>query len=88
MIEISGIGVFTVFGAGLISFLSPCVLPLVPGYLSFIAGKSVTEISGARNWTTTAKTFYLSLFFVSGFSIVFIMVLLTHSKLPGARWFL
>jgi cytochrome c-type biogenesis protein len=74
MIEISGIGVFTVFAAGLISFLSPCVLPLVPGYLSFIAGKSLTEISGDRDWATTAKTFYLSLFFVSGFSIVFILL--------------
>jgi cytochrome c-type biogenesis protein len=74
MIEISGIGVFTVFAAGLISFLSPCVLPLVPGYLSFIAGKSLTEISGERDWATTAKTFYLSLFFVSGFSIIFILL--------------
>lgn len=74
MIEISGIGVFTVFAAGLISFLSPCVLPLVPGYLSFIAGKSLTEISGERDWTVTAKTFYLSLFFVSGFSLVFILL--------------
>ena len=62
------------FLAGLISFLSPCVLPLVPGYLSFIAGKSLTEISEKRDWTTTAKTFYLSLFFVSGFSLVFILL--------------
>ncbi len=74
MIEISGIGVFTVFAAGLISFLSPCVLPLVPGYLSFIAGKSLTEISGERDRATTANTFYLSLFFVSGFSLVFILL--------------
>ena len=50
MIEISGIGIFTAFIAGLISFLSPCVLPLVPGYLSFIAGKSLTEINQEPDW--------------------------------------
>ncbi|MFQ5567682.1 MAG: cytochrome c biogenesis protein CcdA, partial [Paracoccaceae bacterium] len=37
MLEISGIGVFAAFLAGAISFLSPCVLPLVPGYVSYIA---------------------------------------------------
>lgn len=36
MLEISNIGVVTVFVAGLVSFLSPCVLPLVPGYISFV----------------------------------------------------
>jgi cytochrome c-type biogenesis protein len=74
MMEISGIGIFTVFAAGLISFLSPCVLPLVPGYLSFIAGKSLTENSEKPNWRATANTFYLSLLFVSGFSLVFILL--------------
>jgi len=74
MMEISGIGIFTVFAAGLISFLSPCVLPLVPGYISFIAGKSLTEISEQRDWRATANAFYLSLLFVSGFSTVFIML--------------
>jgi hypothetical protein len=39
MPEISGIGVLTAFLAGAISFLSPCVLPLVPGYVSYIAGR-------------------------------------------------
>jgi cytochrome c-type biogenesis protein len=74
MMEISGIGIFTVFVAGLISFLSPCVLPLVPGYLSFIAGKSLTEISEKPDWRATANSLYLSLLFVSGFSIVFILL--------------
>jgi cytochrome c-type biogenesis protein len=50
------------FIAGLISFLSPCVLPLVPGYLSFAAGFSVNR----------GKVFLGSLLFVLGFSIVFI----------------
>lgn len=74
MIEISGIGIFAAFAAGLISFLSPCVLPLVPGYLSYIAGKSVSEIGTERSWATSAKTLYLSLYFVSGFSVVFILL--------------
>ena len=50
------------FIAGVISFLSPCVLPLVPGYLSFAAGFSVSR----------GKVFIGSLFFVLGFSAVFI----------------
>ena len=39
-IEIAGIGIVAAFLAGAISFLSPCVLPLVPGYVSFIAGQT------------------------------------------------
>ena len=35
---------FVAFGAGLISFLSPCVLPLIPGYISFISGASLNEL--------------------------------------------
>jgi cytochrome c-type biogenesis protein len=50
------------FIAGVISFLSPCVLPLVPGYLSFAAGFSVSR----------GKVFLGSLLFVLGFSLVFI----------------
>ena len=74
MFEISGIGIFTVFAAGLISFLSPCVLPLVPGYLSFIAGESVSEIDEEPDWRLMMGALYLSLLFVSGFSIVFILL--------------
>jgi cytochrome c-type biogenesis protein len=38
------IELFIAFGAGLISFLSPCVLPLIPGYVSFITGSTLNEI--------------------------------------------
>ena len=41
MQELSLIAFATAFGAGVISFLSPCVLPLVPGYVSFVAGSSL-----------------------------------------------
>ena len=44
----SGIGIPVAFGAGLISFLSPCVLPLVPGYISAVAGVAPTDISARR----------------------------------------
>ncbi|KUM26296.1 hypothetical protein AU467_22365 [Mesorhizobium loti] len=44
-LEISNIGIMTAVAAGAVSFLSPCVLPLVPGYVSFIAGNS----GGASN---------------------------------------
>ena len=57
------------FGAGLISFLSPCVLPLIPGYISFISGQSLQEI------LTSKKINFLPLvLFCFGFSTVFIIL--------------
>ncbi|MDB9774545.1 cytochrome c biogenesis protein CcdA [Candidatus Pelagibacter sp.] len=56
------------FGAGLISFLSPCVLPLIPGYISFISGASLNEL------LTNKKINIIPLIlFTLGFSFVFIM---------------
>tara|TARA_B100001250_G_C19674870_1_gene733185 strand:- start:61 stop:768 length:708 start_codon:yes stop_codon:yes gene_type:complete len=55
------------FGAGLISFLSPCVLPLIPGYISFISGNSLNELLEKKN----INIFPIILFSI-GFSIVFI----------------
>ena len=55
-------------GAGLISFLSPCVLPLIPGYISYISGSSINELVEKKN----IKLFPIILFSV-GFSIVFII---------------
>ena len=57
------------FGAGFISFLSPCVLPLIPGYVSFISGQSLQELLGAQK----IKFLPLVLFCV-GFSTVFIIL--------------
>ena len=56
------------FGAGLISFLSPCVLPLIPGYISYITGTSLNELKNKKN----INLFPITLFTV-GFSIVFIV---------------
>jgi cytochrome c-type biogenesis protein len=59
--------------AGLLSFLSPCVLPLIPGYLSFISGVSVEELtSGKRSKDQFRNLLLNTIFFVLGFSAVFV----------------
>jgi cytochrome c-type biogenesis protein len=60
------------FLAGLVSFLSPCVLPLVPGYISFMSGLSLEELaSGEGGADATRQTALAAVFFVLGFSAVF-----------------
>ena len=56
------------FGAGLISFLSPCVLPLIPGYVSYISGNSINELLDKKNVNMIPMVL-----FTIGFSIVFII---------------
>jgi cytochrome c-type biogenesis protein len=74
----SGIGIPVAFGAGLISFLSPCVLPLVPGYISAVAGVAPGEIRARR-------VIGPSLAFVASFSVIFIALgLLGQQALHGA----
>lgn len=58
------------FAAGVVSFLSPCVLPLLPGYLSFMTGLTTAELSSGER--RTAAVLVPSLLFVLGFSIVFV----------------
>jgi len=60
------------FAAGLISFLSPCVLPLVPGYLSYVAGQTATGKQQTTRLSRHRSSLLLSGFFVLGFSTVFI----------------
>ena len=63
------IEILIAFGAGFISFLSPCVLPLIPGYVSFISGQSLQELLGVQ------KIKFLPLvLFCAGFSTVFIIL--------------
>jgi len=56
------------FSAGLISFLSPCVLPLIPGYISYISGTSFSKINNKKRNLIVIKT----IFFTLGFSFVFV----------------
>lgn len=74
MPEISNIGVLTAFVAGVISFLSPCVLPLVPGYVSYVAGGSAADREVSRGWSQRLSRLGLSLYFVLGFSTVFVIL--------------
>ncbi len=62
----NNINIFISFTAGLISFVAPCVLPLIPGFLSYLAGTSLSESGNNKR-----EIFINSLFFVLGFSIVF-----------------
>lgn len=61
------------FGAGFLSFISPCVLPLFPAFLSYITGMSVSELQ-EENQTLTKKSFLHTFLFLCGFSAVFIMI--------------
>lgn len=58
-------------GAGMATFFSPCVLPLIPGYLSMISGVSAGEILKGESAGLHKKIFHSTLFFVLGFSLVF-----------------
>ena len=74
MNEISAIALVTAFGAGIVSFLSPCVLPLVPGYVSYVAGDRIAHGHHARDATWRLSALGLSFCFVLGFSTVFIIL--------------
>ena len=62
----SELSIVVAFSAGLVSFLSPCILPIIPGFLSYLAGSSLSD-SGLRRWVVFMNSF----FFVLGFSSVF-----------------
>lgn len=64
-----GISFATAFLAGLVSFIAPCVLPLIPGFLAYLAGSSEAEAGQKRK-----EIFINSIFFVLGFSVVFALL--------------
>ncbi|MDH3673463.1 MAG: cytochrome c biogenesis protein CcdA [Gammaproteobacteria bacterium] len=72
MLESSSVGILTAFVAGLVSFLSPCVLPLVPGYISYVSGQSLGGNQGQAATAARLSVFIVSVFFVLGFSTVFV----------------
>jgi cytochrome c-type biogenesis protein len=65
--EGASVGLAVAFLAGVLSFLSPCVLPLVPSYVSFITGLSLDEV-GERRWTAVTH----ALLFIFGFTVIFV----------------
>ena len=67
------VSLIAAFAAGFLSFVSPCVLPLIPGYISFVSGVSLEEMRGdAPPATSRLQVFITSLAFVIGFSLVFV----------------
>ncbi|HET7747297.1 MAG TPA: cytochrome c biogenesis protein CcdA [Vicinamibacteria bacterium] len=71
----SGVSLLTAFAGGLASFVSPCVLPIVPGYLSFISGVNVAQFRAtAAPSELVRKITVTSLVFVLGFSTVFVLL--------------
>jgi len=78
-----GVGYLAAFGGGTVSFLSPCVLPIVPAYLSVITGLDVTETTGGsrRHLGRVARD---TTMFIAGFSTVFILLGLTASTVGHA----
>ena len=64
---------FVAFGGGVISFLSPCVLPIVPAYLSFVTGLTVGELEDARP-KLLARIAIDTGMFVLGFTVVFVLL--------------
>jgi cytochrome c-type biogenesis protein len=66
-----GMSLPLVFGAGVLSFLSPCVLPLVPPYLTYMGGASFEQLRD-NDRAVQARVVFTSLFFILGFSVVFV----------------
>lgn len=76
------VGWLVAFGAGVVSFLSPCVAPLVPGYLSYVSGVSLQELNRPRP-DQTRRLLLSCLLFVVGFSLVFVLLGASASLLGG-----
>jgi cytochrome c-type biogenesis protein len=74
MTELSYAALATAFAAGTVSFLSPCVLPLVPGYLSYIAGQTSIGTGNPAEGLLRIRAVALSFCFVLGFSTVFVVL--------------
>ena len=88
-LAVSNPGLFVAFAAGMLSFLSPCVLPLVPGYLSLMSGVEITgvrELGGDTALATRADTrrvLRATLLFVAGFTVVFVLLFGTTASALG-----
>ncbi len=68
----SQISLLIAFTAGILSFISPCVLPLIPSYLTYITGISFDELVDNQSRSVRRRTLFHSLFFILGFTLVFV----------------
>jgi cytochrome c-type biogenesis protein len=78
------INILTAFLAGLVSFVSPCVLPLIPAYLSFITGSSLEELHAQSAAAERTRVVLHALAFIAGFTIVFVSLGFTASAIGTA----
>lgn len=76
---VNPISVLAAFGFGALSFLSPCVLPLLPGYLSMMSGYSAAELAEGK--ASTGRMLRVTLLFVAGFTVVFVALGATATTL-------
>jgi cytochrome c-type biogenesis protein len=79
MSEPVSLGLLVAFAAGLLSFLSPCVLPLVPSYVGFLTGMTLSELKGRRRAALAH-----ALLFVGGFSLIFVLLGASATALGSA----
>jgi cytochrome c-type biogenesis protein len=80
----ANVNILTAFLAGLVSFVSPCVLPLIPAYLSFLTGSSLEELKAQSDSASRARVMGHALAFVAGFTVVFMAIGLSASALGSA----
>lgn len=78
----SEVNIFIAFGAGFLSFVSPCVLPMYPVFLSYITGMSISEIK-EENTKLNRKAILHTIFFLIGFSSIFIVIGFSTSAISG-----
>ena len=83
MFEASSIGLAAAFAAGVVSFLSPCVLPLVPAYVSYVAGQPAEGVASGEHSRGRLDTAALSAFFVLGFGTVFVALGASATAIGG-----
>ncbi|GAC1653813.1 MAG: cytochrome c biogenesis protein CcdA [Vulcanimicrobiaceae bacterium] len=72
--EAPQLNIATAFLAGLVSFISPCVLPLVPAYMSFLTGSTLEELKGDQTSAARARVIGHSIAFILGFTLVFVVL--------------
>jgi cytochrome c-type biogenesis protein len=78
------LNVATAFLAGVVSFISPCVLPLIPAYLSFLTGSSLEELKAEADATRRARVVLHALAFIAGFTLVFVLLGFAASAVGNA----
>jgi cytochrome c-type biogenesis protein len=79
------LNILTAFLAGIVSFVSPCVLPLVPSYLSFLTGTSLEELKTQDAAAEKARVIAHAVAFICGFTLVFVLIGLSASAI-GSIW--